>query len=135
MIAACLLGGCAGEAGEERAQIYSDIDPQERIVLRGNDPFWTIAIAQDRLVYSAPDRPGDIVSKVKHFAGNGGLGFSGTLDGAEIHIALTPGNCEDGTGEAVYPFTVTINLAGALLQGCGYTDKKPMKKRGHRDDE
>ncbi|PKP63624.1 MAG: hypothetical protein CVT87_03330, partial [Alphaproteobacteria bacterium HGW-Alphaproteobacteria-9] len=63
---------------------------------------------------------------VERFAGNNGLGFSGTMEGAAVTITLTPGVCSDGMSDRTYPYVATIALGDETLRGCGYTDRQPF---------
>lgn len=118
------LAGCTA-SDNELVSAYDGIGPEEVISLGGTEPFWGATIAGTELTYSTPDNPDGSVTSVERFAGNGGLSFSGTLDGAALNATVTPGECSDGMSDFTYPFTATIMLGDALLEGCAHTDKQP----------
>lgn len=120
---ACLAGCTASDS--ELVSAYDGIGPEEVISLGGSEPFWSAAVAGTELTFSTPDNPDGSVISVERFAGNGGLSFSGTLDGAALNAVVTPGDCSDGMSDFTYPFTATIMLGDRLLEGCAHTDKQP----------
>lgn len=135
MIAAALsLAAChSGEHGGQvpgdanSTQPYDGIAPGEVLRLIGTEPFWGGQIAGGTLTYTTPENErGDVVA-LRRFAGRGGLSFSGTLDGAPLDLSVTPGACSDGMSDRSFPFTVTLQVRGALRQGCAWSDAHPFK--------
>ena len=57
----------------------------------------------------------------------GGLGFSGTLDGAAFDMTVTPGACSDGMSDRTYPYTVTLKIGDDTREGCAWTDAQPFE--------
>jgi len=107
---------------------FDGIAPNSSITLTGAEPFWGLEIE--------PEGDGKYSARFNHsedidgsefiatrFAGNNGLGFSGTLDGKAVHVALTPGECSDGMSERTYPFTATLALGDEVLFGCAFTNE------------
>lgn len=115
--------GCGG-GGDDRADTpkrFDAISADEKLTLIGTEPFWNMTIEGDQLTYSTPDNAAGIMIPVSRFSGNNGLGLNGTLDGEALQIAVTPAVCSDGMSDREYPYTATINLGDAMLNGCGYT--------------
>ncbi|MFN3990632.1 MAG: COG3650 family protein [Erythrobacter sp.] len=125
---AAILAACSAPAEQgvttEKAAPYDGIAADEIITLAGNEPFWSVKIENEVANYLTPDNPSGTPFEVTRFAGNNGLGFSGMLDGAEVTITVTPGECSDGMSDRTYPFTATVKLGEESLSGCGYTDKQ-----------
>lgn len=127
--AAALLAACSPEpeAGiTDEPAPYDGIAATEVITLAGTEPFWGITINKDTATYTTPENPQGSAFEVSRFAGNNGLGFSGKLDGADVTITVTPGDCSDQMSDRTYPFTATIALGEDNLAGCGYTDAQPF---------
>ena len=138
--AALALGGCAGEdgQGDSRTQPYSGIAQSEVIELTGTEPFWGMTIdptetpgadmassgsADAVAAYSTPENIDGTRFALERFAGNNGIGFTGTLDGGEkVTVTITPGDCSDGMSDRTYPFTATARIGERRLKGCAYTD-------------
>jgi uncharacterized membrane protein len=121
-----ILTACAPQAGEgvttEEVRPYEGIAQEEVITLAGTEPFWGIKIAENVATFTTPENIAGSVFEVSRFAGNNGLGFSGKLDGADVTITVTPGDCSDGMSDRTYPFTATVKVGEESLAGCGYTD-------------
>lgn len=120
---AFMTAGCAG-SGDDRAdtpQRFDAISADEKLTLVGTEPFWNMAIEGDELVYSTPENADGVTIPVSRFSGNNGLGLNGTLEGEALQVAVTPAVCSDGMSDREYPYTATINLGDATLNGCGYT--------------
>lgn len=104
---------------------FDAVAPQEAVTMLGTEPFWNLAVQGEEGVWTTPDNQPGTKLALKRFAGNGGLGFSGELDGKPLTATLTPGQCSDGMSDRSFPFVATIALGGETLTGCGYTDSQP----------
>lgn len=136
VIAACALPiGCAQSDGiDSDGAVYNGIDADTAITLTGTEPFWglTISAAIDGAHTARFTETNDIADaafQATRFAGNNGLGFSGELDGEQVQIAITPGDCSDGTSERAYPFAATVAWGEVTLLGCAYTKVTPFVER------
>ncbi len=125
---AIALAACHPSSDEALPGDVSDTQPYSGIaedaVLRvtGTEPFWGGTIADGQLTWSTPENIDGITLPVERFAGRGGLSFSGELDGQQIDIAITPGDCSDGMSDRTYPFTATVQLDGQTLSGCAWRE-------------
>lgn len=123
LAAACGSGGDPAPGDVPR---YDGIGEGETINLLGTEPFWGMRIFGEQVVYSTPSNIDGISIPVTRFAGNGGLGFHGELDGQTVNIAVTPGDCSDQMSDRIYPFTATARIGDTELAGCGYSDNQPF---------
>jgi uncharacterized membrane protein len=127
--AALLLAACSPQSGDAittDTAPFDGIAADEIITLAGTEPFWGMTIANDVATYTTPENTDGSVFEVSRFAGNNGLGFSGRLDGADVVIAVTPGECSDGMSDRTFPYTATVVLGEQRLAGCGHTDRQPF---------
>lgn len=109
---------------DPEGKAFDAVAPEEVVTLLGNEPFWNLRVEGTSGRWSTPEnQPGTEVT-LKRFAGNGGLSFTGTLDGKPFTATLTPGSCGDGMSDRRYPFVATIALGGETFAGCGYTDRQ-----------
>jgi uncharacterized membrane protein len=133
-LAALLLGLAACTSGNDaidpEGKTFDAVAPDDVVTLTGTEPFWNARIASGSATWTTPDNPGGTAFAVSRFAGNNGLGFSGTLDGKPFTATLTPGECSDGMSDRRYPFVATIALGGETLAGCGYTTMQPFTGEG-----
>lgn len=126
--AALSLAACAPtEDGiDPKGKTFDGIASDEIITLTGTEPFWAIEIKGDAATYSNPEQPEGVAFTVARFAGNNGLGLTGTLFAEPVTITLTPGQCSDGMSDRAFPYVATVALGEETLRGCGYTDKQPF---------
>lgn len=117
------LGACGPADGISReTEPFTGITDGEVITSLGTEPFWMIEISGDEAVYSSPDQLDGTSFAISRFAGNNGLGFSGDMDGTNINLTITPGECSDAMSDRVFPFTATLAIGDDTLMGCAYTD-------------
>ena len=128
-LAALALAACSGGAPDMPGEVavFDGIADSEVISALGTEPFWSAKVEGATLTWSTPDNIEGTRIAVTRFAGNGGLGISGTLDGEPLQMAVTPGACSDGMSDRTYPFTVTLNIGNAQFNGCAYTDRQPFE--------
>ena len=105
---------------------FAAIAPAETIRLVGTEPFWGGTIRGNEMLYSTPENQAGESIAVRRFAGNNGLGFSGTWDGMPLDLTITPGTCSDGMSDRSYPFVATLKLGDEQRNGCAWTDRMPF---------
>ncbi len=126
------LASCAQAPGEitRDTQPFSAIAPTAKINALGNEPFWGLTVEPDGEGYAAqyttPENIEGSRFPVTRFAGNNGLGLSGTLEGEPVSLALTPGDCSDTMSDRTYPYTATLAIGEVTYFGCAFTDDEPF---------
>lgn len=110
---------------------YAGIGEEEVLHFTGTEPFWGGEVSGGTLTYSTPENIDGTQIAVERFAGRNGLSFSGTLEGAQFVMAVTPGECSDGMSDRTYPFTVTLQVRGEQRQGCAWTDAQSFTGPEH----
>lgn len=125
--AAC-SAACTPDSGtiDPQGETFNAVAPEDVVFLTGTEPFWGITIEGGQARYANPQHPEGWEFAVARFAGNNGLGFSGTMDGMAVTITLTPGQCSDAMSDRTYPYVATITLGEETLRGCGYTSSQPF---------
>ena len=130
LAASLALGGCqtensAGAPGTS-PEGFTGIDADERIDFTGTEPFWGGSVRGTQMTYSTPENIEGTTIAVKRFTGQGGLGYSGELDGAAFDMTITPGECSDGMSDRTYPFTVTLKIGDETRRGCAWSENSPF---------
>lgn len=129
LICAALVGGCQpvaeGQSGVRQAT-FDAIGANETIRLVGTEPFWGGTVSEGRFTYTTPENQAGEAIAVKRFAGNSGLGFSGTRGGRPLDLMITRGTCSDGMSDRTYPYTATLKLDAEQRSGCAWTDRQPF---------
>lgn len=123
-VAACTPG--QNDGIDPEGKTFDAVDPQEVVTLTGTEPFWNLRIEAGEGVWATPDNQPGTRFAATRFAGNNGLGFTGTVDGQPLTATLTPGECSDGMSDRRFPFVATIALGGETFKGCGYTTGQPF---------
>lgn len=97
---------------------YAPVD-NVRYQALGAEPFWYLAIGDDRIVLRSSDLDGEAVwpRTLPRTAGETRIWQSGNGAGA-ITIEARPGPCET-EGEEIYADHVRVRLSGRELNGCG----------------
>lgn len=132
-LAACQAGpeGPNGTTRDTMGEAFSAIGSEETVQFTGTEPFWGGKVAGSTLTYSTPENVDGVTITVERFAGNNGLGYSGTLEGQSFDMAITPGECSDGMSDRTYPFTVTLEIGEEQRSGCAWTEKTPFTGPEH----
>jgi uncharacterized membrane protein len=125
LAAACAPAKTNDGIDTEAKRPFDKVAPQEAVTMLGTEPFWNLKVAKGEGLWSTPDNQPGTRLALTRFAGNNGLGFSGTLDGQPFTATLTPGTCSDGMSDRRFPFVATIALGGETFAGCGYTTGQP----------
>ena len=124
--AALALVGCTPSTGtDSQVAAFDGIAPDETIHFLGTEPFWGGETSGDELTYTTPENIDGTTIAVRRFAGNSGIGLSGTLEGEIFDMTVTEGTCSDGMSDATYPFTVTLRIGDEQRSGCAWTDRHP----------
>ena len=121
------LAACTtGEGSTEQTPAFSGIASEETVHFLGNEPFWGGNSAGSSLTYTTPENIDGTTFPVTRFAGNSGIGLSGTMEGASFDMTVTEGECSDTMSDRTYPFTVTLKIDDEQRQGCAWTDRQPF---------
>jgi len=124
--ASLLLAGCQTEntvgAPGTSPDGFTAIGEDETVQFTGTEPFWGGSVTGSQLTYTTPETIDGRSIEVKRFTGQGGLGYSGTLDGAPFDLMVTDGECSDGMSDRSYPFTATLRIGEETRRGCAWTE-------------
>lgn len=119
LLAACNQGENANVPGDTAdGSAYSGIPDNAVIALNGTEPFWGGTVARGSFNYTTPENIEGTPIAVTRFAGRGGLSFSGELDGQQVDLAITPGDCSDGMSDRTYPYNATLQIGSEQRYGC-----------------
>lgn len=125
LLAASCTGGDERVPGDTQdTRPFAGVAEDETVHFTGTEPFWGGTVTGTTLTYSTPENIDGTRIAVDRFAGRGGVSYSGVLDGAELRMAVTPGECSDGMSDRTYPFVVTLDIGGSLREGCAWTDSQ-----------
>lgn len=126
LLVACQQGAEDDKGPGTSPQGFAAIAPDEVISFNGTEPFWGGTIHGSELTYTTPENADGTRIIVKRFTGQGGLGFSGKLDGKGFDLLITQGECSDGMSDRNYPYVATLRLGEEQHTGCAHTDRQPF---------
>lgn len=126
VVAGCHQEADIGDTPGTSPQGFTAIGADEIISFNGTEPFWGGTVRGSELTYSTPENIDGTTIPVERFTGQGGLGFSGELEGRDFDLLITQGECSDGMSDRTYPYVATLKLGDELREGCAHTDKQPF---------
>lgn len=109
---ACLLAGCA-QHGEPPVAICGK--PDGIYQASGNEPFWTMTLAQNMLTLETPDGPHRAEPVLHAHAEH----QNRTYETRTMRVNVTARACSDSMTGQSYADTVRIVTQGRTLTGCG----------------
>ncbi|WP_222565626.1 COG3650 family protein [Novilysobacter antarcticus] len=85
---------------------------------RGNEPFWSVEVVGDTLLYNTPDtQPGVELAATRNDTATD-VEFRGVHGGKDFVLIITPGQCEDSMSGQAYDYTATFSDGERQLTGC-----------------
>jgi uncharacterized membrane protein len=99
--------------------VLGGVDLNQPLRALGTEPFWSVDITPEALVYSTPDG-------APLGAGNPGPTVQGTTavyaaagaDGTALVVTLIATECSDGMSDRTYPLTARVEAGSQTLNGC-----------------
>lgn len=103
----------------EAAPVLAGVDLGKPVRALGTEPFWSVEITQDALIYTRVDQP-------TQRAPNRGATVQGTVAtyvtttdlNKALNVVLIATECSDGMSDRVYPLTVKVEIGDDELNGC-----------------
>jgi uncharacterized membrane protein len=121
------LGACS-QGTTEKTQAPADapaptllggVDLNQPLRALGTEPFWSVDITKDAMVYTGIDREeqraGDPQPVVQ---GTTAVYTAATDDGTAMVVTLIATECSDGMSDRIYPLTAKVELGEVSLNGC-----------------
>lgn len=124
------LSGGAGMASIESLLVVlppgsttlCELDASYLYKARGNEPFWSLTVADGSLRFEAMalEAPIDIPATPLRAPGSSGPAWHGEQEGHSLELQLNPERCYDGMSGAAYPFQASVVLDGESFAGCAH---------------
>lgn len=80
----------------------------------GTEPFWSVTIAEGRMIYDSPDGGFTVPAPAVRETGDGRR-----YETRRITLDIWAAECSDGMSDRRYPETVRATVDGRTLNGCG----------------
>ncbi len=99
--------------------VFGGLDLSQPFTVRGNEPFWAIAVTPTSLDYSGVDRPQETAANPGPQVTTAVATWTVTTSlNNPLVVVLTVGPCSDGMSDVVYPLSATVIRPGETLTGC-----------------
>lgn len=103
----------------EAAPVLAGVDLAKPVRALGTEPFWSVEITQDALIYSRVDQPAQR-------APNRGATVQGTVAAyvtttelnEALNVVLIATECSDGMSDRTDPLTARVEIGDDTLSGC-----------------
>lgn len=93
--------------------------PNYIVAARGNEPFWSVEVAQERMVWRQPEAPQEIVIPASQAEdAEGAVGFTGSADGHTLEFFVEEQSCRDSMSGAFFAYSARAVLDGKEFKGC-----------------
>lgn len=107
----------------------SEAPARYRFRASGNEPFWSVTVERDSVVFQQPEEPRRVAAPIvgaeadsNHYAVHA---RSGGPSPHTIRLLLTLGRCADSMSGALYSFSAVATIDGRSLTGCGRAGDLP----------
>ena len=122
-VAACSQGTTekvAPPADAPAPTVLGGVDLSQPIRAIGTEPFWSVAITKDAMVYTGMDRDEQRAGNPQPVVQGTTAVYAGDTDddGTAMVVTLIATECSDGMSERVYPLTAKVELGEVSLNGC-----------------
>lgn len=99
--------------------VLAGVDLSQPLRAIGTEPFWSVEIKSDGLVYGGVDRPERKMANPRaEVHGDAVIIAAKDAAGVDFAIALRAAQCSDGMSERVYRLEVEVAFKGETLKGC-----------------
>ncbi len=106
-------------AAEAAPVMLGGVDLNQPVRALGTEPFWSVEITPDALIYSGVDRPEQRASNPgPQVQGTTAVYATATDTGAALVVTVIATECSDGMSDRTYPLTVRVELGEETLNGC-----------------
>ena len=90
----------------------------------GNEPFWSVRVDGDALVFSTPDDPsGRTFAGTHALQPDGGVHYAGKDGDTAFSLDIARGECSDGMSDNVYALTAEFRYGDMDYKGCAEAAK------------
>ena len=92
----------------------------------GNEPFWSVEVDGDALIYSTPEQMPGLVLQATREARDGNVVYRGEHDGREFELELRDQPCQDTMSGWRHDFTARFDWGATTMTGCARRTGDPV---------
>ena len=92
----------------------------------GNEPFWSVEVDGDALIYSTPEQMPGLVLQATREVRDGNVVYRGEHDGREFELELRDQPCQDSMSGWRHDFTARFDWGATTMTGCARRTGDPV---------
>ena len=93
--------------------------PAYVVAARGNEPFWSVEVKDDKLIWRQPEDPKELVfDAIEGEDAEGTVGYTGSAQGHSIELFVEAQPCRDSMSGAYFAYSARATFDGKALKGC-----------------
>jgi uncharacterized membrane protein len=97
----------------------SEPAPAFIVAARGNEPFWSVEVTEEKMIWRQPDAPQEIVVDAPQSQDSEGtVGYVGEGGGHKLELFVDNEVCRDSMSGAFFAYSARALLDGKELKGC-----------------
>jgi uncharacterized membrane protein len=101
------------------AQGCAEPAPSYIVMARGNEPFWSVEVGSEKLVWRQPDAPKEVMfDTVQSEDAEGTVGYTGKSADHTLELFIDAQPCRDSMSGAFFAYTSRATFNGKQLKGC-----------------
>lgn len=101
------------------AAVLAGVDLGKPVRALGTEPFWSVEITRDALIYTRVDQPAQRAPNRGATVQGTVATFASTTDlNQALNVALIATECSDGMSDRTYPLTARVEIGADTLSGC-----------------
>ena len=94
------------------------VDLSQPLRALGTEPFWSVEITKDAMVYTGVDRDEQRAGNPQPVVQGTTAVYTAADDGTAMVVTLIATECSDGMSDRLYPLTAKVELGEVSLTGC-----------------
>lgn len=103
----------------QAAAVLGGVDLGKPVRAIGTEPFWSVEISRDALVYTRVDQASRrAVNHGARVAGTTATFATSTDINEPLNVTLIATECSDGMSDRLYPLTARVEIGDDTLSGC-----------------
>jgi uncharacterized membrane protein len=93
--------------------------PTYIVAARGNEPFWSVEVTTEKMLWRQPDMPKEVlVDAPQSQDSEGTVGYVGEGGGHKIELFVASEVCRDSMADAFFAYSARAVLDGKEFKGC-----------------
>jgi uncharacterized membrane protein len=93
--------------------------PTYTVTARGNEPFWSVEVTGDKLVWRQPEPPTEVtINAPQSQDSEGTVGYVGAASGHKLELFIDAQPCRDSMSDAFFAYSARAVFDGKELKGC-----------------